>query len=175
MHVIILKLIYSYDVYHSMLFWFSELPSSLSSAVSIGVDFGGQPRHVPPNHWENSLHFSLFTTFCPSPNILVFPPNIFDKSMPVAVSNNNKTACYICIWGMVPSYKLKKCTLVHVTKYQCCRTMFSFAALLTEHWEQCSHLLLNKHLLVIGIEGLAEGPYTVTNNLSVASNPYSPC
>ena len=28
------------------------------------------------------MHLSLFTTF--SPNILVFPPNIFDKPMPVA-------------------------------------------------------------------------------------------
>src|SRR6218665_2854364 len=28
------------------------------------------------------MHLSLFTTFCP-PNILVFPPNIFDKSTSV--------------------------------------------------------------------------------------------
>src|SRR6218665_471747 len=30
------------------------------------------------------MHLSLFTTFCP-PNILVCPPNIFDKSTPVSM------------------------------------------------------------------------------------------
>jgi len=48
----------------------------------IGVDFGGQPEHVPRNNWETPMHLSLFTTFCP-PNILVCPPNIFDKSTPM--------------------------------------------------------------------------------------------
>ena len=34
---------------------------------SMGVDFGGQPGHVPPNNWGTPMHLSLFTTFCPSP------------------------------------------------------------------------------------------------------------
>ena len=31
----------------------------------IGVDFGGQPGHMPPNNWEMPMHLSLFTIFCP--------------------------------------------------------------------------------------------------------------
>ena len=33
--------------------------------IGIGVDFGGQPGHVPPNNWETTMYLSLFTTFCP--------------------------------------------------------------------------------------------------------------
>jgi len=47
----------------------------------IGVDFAGGSPGTCPNNWETPMHLSLFTTF--PPNILVFPPNIFDKSMPV--------------------------------------------------------------------------------------------
>ena len=49
--------------------------------MGIGVDFGGQPGHMPPNNWETPMHLSLFITFFP--NILAFPPNIFDNSTPV--------------------------------------------------------------------------------------------
>jgi len=38
-----------------------------------------------PNSWETLMHLSLFTIF--SPNILVCPPNIFDKSTPVVRTN----------------------------------------------------------------------------------------
>ena len=49
---------------------------------SIGVDFGGAARaRAFPNNCEKSMHLSLFTTF--PPNILVSPPNDFDKSTPV--------------------------------------------------------------------------------------------
>src|SRR6218665_503825 len=33
------------------------------------------------------MHLSLFTTFLPPPNILICPPNIFDKSTPVVVGS----------------------------------------------------------------------------------------
>ena len=48
----------------------------------IGIDFGGAERARAPNNWETPIHLSLFYHL-PSPNILVFPPNIFDKSTPV--------------------------------------------------------------------------------------------
>ena len=40
------------------------------------------------------MHLSLFATFCPS-NILVCPPNIFNKSTPVPMSQN--------LWGVMQS------------------------------------------------------------------------
>src|SRR6218665_1009808 len=46
----------------------------------------GQPGHVPPNNWESPMHLLLFTTF--PPNILVCPPNIFDKSTPVVMAGH---------------------------------------------------------------------------------------
>jgi len=34
------------------------------------------------------MHLSLFTTFCPPPNILVCPTNTFDKSTPVGIAKS---------------------------------------------------------------------------------------
>ena len=55
----------------------------LCYVICIGVDFGGQPGHVP-NNLETPMHLSLFTIFC-KPNILVCPTNICHKSTPVVV------------------------------------------------------------------------------------------
>ena len=44
----------------------------------------GATRAHAPNNRETPMHLPVFTTF--PPNILVCPPNIFDKSMPVFFS-----------------------------------------------------------------------------------------
>src|SRR6218665_1339417 len=49
--------------------------------ASIGVDFGGQPGHVPPIIEKRPCIYHFFYHL--SPNILFCSPNIFDKSMPV--------------------------------------------------------------------------------------------
>src|SRR6218665_2443907 len=49
--------------------------------VTVGVDFGGSPDTCPP------INAHAFITFYHlSPNILVCPLNIFDKSTPVMVT-----------------------------------------------------------------------------------------
>jgi len=48
----------------------------------IGVDLGGKPGHVLPNNWETPMHLSLLPSS--APNILVCPPNSFDKSTGVS-------------------------------------------------------------------------------------------
>jgi len=48
---------------------------------SIGVDFGGRIALARASNNKTPVNLSLFITF--SPNILVSPPNIFDKSTPV--------------------------------------------------------------------------------------------
>ena len=57
--------------------------------------WGAAQTHVP-NNWETPMPLSLFTTF--SPNILVCPPNIFDKSTPVLVSVFKWFP--VAIWGL---------------------------------------------------------------------------
>src|SRR6218665_287570 len=49
--------------------------------ITIGVDFGGQPGHVPPNAHAFITFYHLL-----APNILVCPPNIFDKSTLVHIT-----------------------------------------------------------------------------------------
>ena len=53
--------------------------------MAIGIDFKGQPGHVPPNNWETPMHLALFLPPF-APHILVCPPNIFDRSMPVLMA-----------------------------------------------------------------------------------------
>jgi len=84
-------------------------------AEPIGIDLGGPPRHVPPNNWEMPLHLSPFTTFCPS-KILVCPPNIFNKSMPVAEPGTNGlgSELYNCS-KLIPVILNIECTIAHVS------------------------------------------------------------
>ena len=49
--------------------------------ATIGVNLGGQPGHMPPIIEKRRCIYHFFTTL--PPNILVCPPNIFDKSAPV--------------------------------------------------------------------------------------------
>ena len=54
----------------------------------------GASRARAPNNWESPMHLLLITTFCP-PNILVCPPNIFNKSMPAPSSRKaSKPMCH---------------------------------------------------------------------------------
>jgi len=55
--------------------------------------WGGSSGTCPLNNWELALHLYIYYTFyqlLPS-NILVCPPNIFDKSMPVLSTISNIT------------------------------------------------------------------------------------
>src|SRR6218665_4074403 len=52
-------------------------------ALTIGVDLGVQPGHVPPIIEKRPCIYHILPPF---PNNLVRPPNIFEKSTPLALT-----------------------------------------------------------------------------------------
>ena len=54
------------------------------ATMAIGVDLGGQPGNMSPIIEKRPCIYHFLTPFAPL--LLVYPPNIFDKSMPVTMT-----------------------------------------------------------------------------------------